>query len=287
MCMKAINKAIFIDLDGTLVRRGDVLTERTLKAVKHAQSKGYEIVICTGRAFNRTETIAAAVGARYIIYADGACIFDLQEQKALYENPMSPAEVVRICKLAELESLYNAPLSDVKTLLVSGKTRYFLKDFTLSFKPSIPDIVLKEPLEKFLDKHKVLKIVIFSYDHNATKTIRDTIDQTLIDDNAKFFLGHQSKWLYDQNMPKAEYAFVDYNNKNSTKGDGVKIFCQMFNIPKQNTIAIGDDLNDFSMFAVCGQGVAMGNSLPQLKELATHVTDSENNDGVAKFLETL
>ena len=55
----------------------------------------------------------------------------------------------------------------------------------------------------------------------------------------------------------------------------------------QNSIAIGDDENDISMFQTSGFSVAMGNSDSKIKDLADYVTTSNNSDGVAKFLERI
>lgn len=95
---------------------------------------------------------------------------------------------------------------------------------------------------------------------------------------------NQHKSLIDSNFPKIGTIYYDIVDTNSSKGNAVKYFCDIFNISKENRIAIGDDHNDISMFNECGTKVAMGNALPVLKELADYVTDDNNNDGVANFL---
>ncbi len=53
----------------------------------------------------------------------------------------------------------------------------------------------------------------------------------------------------------------------------------------KNTVAIGDNLNDLSMFAVAGMGIAMGNAEEEVKEASTHITKRYNEDGVAYAIE--
>ena len=59
------------------------------------------------------------------------------------------------------------------------------------------------------------------------------------------------------------------------------------NVPMENTIAIGNDKNDISMFEVAGLSVAVSNAENDIKEIVKYVTLSNDEDGVAVFLETL
>ena len=59
------------------------------------------------------------------------------------------------------------------------------------------------------------------------------------------------------------------------------------NIPIKNTIAIGNDKNDISMFKIAGLSVAVANASDDIKSKVDHITLSNDEDGVAIFLETL
>lgn len=56
---------------------------------------------------------------------------------------------------------------------------------------------------------------------------------------------------------------------------------------KEETIAIGDDNNDLSMFEQVGYKVAVDNAIDTVKEKADEITLSNDEDGVAVFLEKL
>lgn len=62
---------------------------------------------------------------------------------------------------------------------------------------------------------------------------------------------------------------------------------QDLDIPIKNTIAIGNDNNDISMFEVAGLSVAVANASDDIKNKVNHITLSNDEDGVAVFLETL
>ena len=59
----------------------------------------------------------------------------------------------------------------------------------------------------------------------------------------------------------------------------------MLNIPLDKVAAFGDDLNDLEMLRVCGSGVAVANAVQNVKEAADYVTLSNDQDGVAVWLE--
>lgn len=77
---------------------------------------------------------------------------------------------------------------------------------------------------------------------------------------------------------------VEVNPKNVNKANGLKIVTERLGIRFDNVIAIGDSLNDKTMLEAAQIGVAMDNAIPEIKELADVITDSNQNDGVAKVI---
>lgn len=70
-----------------------------------------------------------------------------------------------------------------------------------------------------------------------------------------------------------------------SKGRGVEILAAYYNIKPEEIICIGDNENDLSMIKFAALGVAMGNAPSSIKEQADYVTDTNDNDGVAKVIE--
>ena len=75
--------------------------------------------------------------------------------------------------------------------------------------------------------------------------------------------------------------------KDCTKANAIKILADHLDINKEEIIVIGDGANDISMFEMSGYKIAMGNANNKLKEKADYITDSNNQDGVAKALEEI
>lgn len=78
---------------------------------------------------------------------------------------------------------------------------------------------------------------------------------------------------------------IQIMSKQASKENAISTLCQMGGISLEKVVAFGDDFNDLGLFRLCGHSVAMGNAVLQLKEMATLVTDTNDNDGVAKILE--
>ena len=74
-------------------------------------------------------------------------------------------------------------------------------------------------------------------------------------------------------------------NKGTSKGRAVKVLADILNINREEIMCLGDSENDLSMIEFAGLGVAMGNAEEFLKEKADYITDTNENDGVAKAIE--
>lgn len=68
------------------------------------------------------------------------------------------------------------------------------------------------------------------------------------------------------------------------KAIGLQKVSDYYQIPQRNIIAFGDEDNDFEMIEYAGKGVAMGNAIEELKTLAKDVTLSNEEDGIAVYL---
>ena len=74
-------------------------------------------------------------------------------------------------------------------------------------------------------------------------------------------------------------------HKDATKSKAVAALAKHWGIDRCEIIAFGDDLNDIDMLSYAGVGVAMGNALDEVKAVANHICDTNENDGIAKWLE--
>jgi hypothetical protein len=88
-------------------------------------------------------------------------------------------------------------------------------------------------------------------------------------------------------MVKSAPYFFEFLRLEVSKGLAVKLLAERLNIKQQEIISIGDNGNDLSMIEYAGCGVAMGNAIPELKQIANFQTRSNNQNGVAYAIEKL
>jgi len=75
---------------------------------------------------------------------------------------------------------------------------------------------------------------------------------------------------------------MDVHLEGFSKGTACQYVYQYLAIDKKDTYAFGDGENDIEMLQLVGHGIAMGNAANHIKEIADDVTDTVDNDGVAK-----
>ena len=74
-------------------------------------------------------------------------------------------------------------------------------------------------------------------------------------------------------------------HKDATKANAVAALSRYWNIAQSEIVAFGDDLNDIDLLTYAGVGVAVANALDEVKAVADDICDTNDNDGVAKWLE--
>ena len=83
-----------------------------------------------------------------------------------------------------------------------------------------------------------------------------------------------------------EKNLLEFMDKDTNKGSGLKIACDILGIPVKSSMAFGDTTNDYSLIETAGIGVCMINGTDDVKEVADHITKYTNNeDGFYHFIQ--
>lgn len=263
-------KAIFIDIDGTLRDSDKNLSLRTINAVKKVTDKGILVILCSGRPRRYTEQISRECNAsKYIITSSGGNIYDYQENKIIYVNEMDKEALIKLYQIANPE--------DVRYIMNVGEGRVVNK-----VKHADQEIKLNEDIKDFVYKNPVVQCTIADSNFDKIKNLIPKIEKV---ENIEIKNRHKS--LLDDKFKDDKTIFCDIANINSNKGNAVKKLLEILNIKKEDTIAIGDDNNDLSMFKQVGYKVAVDNAIDIVKEKADEITLSNDEDGVAIYLEKL
>ena len=86
-------------------------------------------------------------------------------------------------------------------------------------------------------------------------------------------------------LPFSDIPWYKMTLKDATKENAISVMSQKLNIPLEQIAAFGDDFSDIGMLKLCGKGIAMENAIPEVKKIASGICRSNEEDGVAHWLE--
>lgn len=284
-------KLVAIDLDGTMLNSYGMITERTKEAIKNTIEKGIDVIIASGRPIDSIKTIAKEINSKnYFIAGNGAIIYDIKEDKIIYDKYLKKEKVLEIIKKCEENSITYNVYTD-KTILVTElkyNSLYYHKENLKKEENKKTNINIVQNMYEYvknMDQDKFLKMTICDENKNVFNSIIRKIKN--IGEIEVLEVSHMSRKIIKQGTQEIpiEYYYTEITSKNVDKWNAINYLIEKLNIKKEEVIAIGDNINDKEMIQEAGLGVAMDGSTPVITEIADVVTDSNNNDGVAKVLE--
>lgn len=272
-------KMLALDLDGTLLNSALEITPTSRAAIQKAVQAGVEVIVSTGRPYDRIPAELALLGVRYAITANGSAVYKLPDKQCLYADYFSLEEFLPLAqKLTEFDILfhifldghcysqYNQYLNIYKMQVSEAKRNFLLSASTYV-----------ENLIAFL-KERNLPV------QKGTTNFYPLEDGTYKDRDAVF--------AYLSSNPKLQVANggdvnLEFTKAGVSKAKGLAFLSDLLGIPMQQTIVIGDSENDLDIITAAGTGVAMANAGDIVKEAADFVTLSNDADGVASAIEKL
>ena len=263
-------KAAFIDIDETLTNSQREVTEKTKLEIKKCVENGVKIILTSGRSRREAMDFQEQIGTSpYIVSSNGASAYDAENGVEIYNERIDPQMVLQLIKYSR-ENGYRIKLN-YKDLLVMNEAAYpDEKDKEVSY----------EELERVAVEEQVVQCVITSTDFEKMRVFRDYIKNECVG----IAVANESKRFKNPDLKPSRNYYCDVASVKFSKGNAVKAVCEYFEIKPEEIVTIGDGEYDLSMFELTPNSVAMGNSLPEIKEKANYVTASNDEDGVAKVL---
>ena len=284
-------KLVAIDLDGTLLTATGEVTENTKIALKKAKEQGIEIVLSSGRPISSTESLAVELGVdNYLISGNGAAVFDIQEQKIVYDRFLSKEQVLKIAKLCEENSFfYNVYTEDeVIANSLNYNILFYHKENIKKIEEKRTHINIVQNIAEYIEqsgKDKFLKMTVC----DESKFIFNSIIKRLKEIDGIDILDveymSRKKIKSGTNDIDIQYYYTEITNKNVNKWTAIKFLLEKLNIKPDEVVAIGDNMNDKEMIENAGLGVVMGNSNPSMREIADEIVADNNSEGVLEAFE--
>lgn len=236
-----------LDVDGTLARSQErtLPSDRVRQAI-HKAKNGIHIGVATGRPLFLVEEIVNHLDlSGPCVINDGGIVLDAKTKQIYYERLIPPEA-----------------LEDIFKILLNHKIPFFIHDHN----QDIPYSRQYRPFKPFS---------VFTT--GVDKTIAESAYQELTS-LPDFHVTKYVSWING-------LTGILINHTEATKQHGIFEVAKILDISTEEIIGVGDGYNDFPLLMACGLKIAMGNAVPELKEIADFVAPSVDEDGVATVIE--
>ena len=262
--------ALILDIDGTLVGSDKKISEYTKKCLIDAQKRGKKVAIASGRSIAGIRRTAREIALEdfggYVIAYNGTTVINCKTGECVYNQTLPEEMFAPVYHAAKELGVGICVFNDVKKEVLSGngvnhyiesdakacdvtlrETSHFLKELNFS----VNKFLLVGEIERMPEVEKIM----------------------------------QERFGNRLNIFRSDPYYVEVLPKYTDKGVAVDKLIKHLDIKKEKIICIGDSYNDLPMLKRAGLAVAMGNAQKSVKEAADVVTETNDNDGVAKIVE--
>ena len=255
---------VLADVDGTLVTKEKVLTQRAAAAVKALQAAGIGFAITSGRPPRGMAMLIEPLALRTPVAGFNGGIFVRPDMTIMEEHVLAADAAERALDVI----LHNG----MDAWIYSGQD-WLVRD------PNAPHVAREQWTVKFAPT------VVKNFDdvlNSAVKIVGISDDPDLVarcEKDAQDALGAKAS------AARSQPYYLDITHPGANKGTVVKRLSTLLSIPTGEIATMGDMPNDVLMFRNSGLSIAMGNASPEVQAQANLVTDSYDDEGFAKAIE--
>ncbi len=267
-------KLLGIDMDGTVLNDEVTVSDENREAIKKAIDKGVIVIPTTGRALSMVpREVLNLPGVQFAITSNGAAIYNTETKEVVYEQPLTKDQLKGILNI--------------------------LKDYD-TFDEIIIDGRSYAPEEQFKDLNRFVESKYYNlYDDLVTPLSQETLNKAfetanvekiafrlpLEDESKKEEIFKRLEEIPNLILLSQAEGTQEITNIDANKGEALAAIANQFGLDCSQVMAIGDSENDISMLTFADTGVAMGQAKDHVKEFADYITDTNNNNGVAKAID--
>lgn len=249
-------KLLLFDLDGTLLKSDKTISEHTLSVLNACRSKGLMIGVSTSRSEQNSMTFLSELLPDILISSGGALV--KQNGDYIYKAEFSTEETNNMIRtVREVCGL------DCEITVDTLENHYW----NYKIDPKKQDQSWGDSIyTDFKDfNQESLKMCVEIFDSDKAEKLKNILTDC---DCVRFSDGYWYK----------------FTKKGVTKEKAITEICHVCKFEPENIIAFGDDFVDIGMLKLCGIGIAMGNAIRDVKQIADVVIGTNDNDGIADYL---
>ena len=251
-------KMIVTDLDGTLLKKNKTTSEYTKEIFKECICRGLIVVFATARPERATRQWQIDKGI-YVISNNGANI--TKNSNEVHSIPISESTKQAVLKSIVGDTNIVGLTAETGKLLYTREnpSAWPIRGEDGGWNPVMYDFIVPP-------KEQIYKL---SIECGSPKVVSDIL----------------SEFLELHVFPNSGEYWYQITHKNATKLNAIIYLANMLGIEMKDIASFGDDFNDVAMLKGCGIGVAVDNAINEAKKVADYICDSNDNDGVARWLE--
>lgn len=245
---------VSFDMDMTLLDHSDFkIPESAYRALERLRER-YYIVIATGRDLDSrfSAGLQELVEPDAVIHLNGTKV--TVGDKLIYHHTMNKDLVRRILEFAQGKNFAVG--------ITTGTEDYYVN----------PQIIMEQDIRRWGE---------------TERRFMDPWQMLDMDVRTMTYIGKEpGVKLIEAEFPELKLPMfsskegADIVGKEASKAEGLIRLCQYYDVPLSDTVAFGDSMNDYEIVQTAGIGIAMGNSIEELKKVADYVTTSIDQDGV-------
>ena len=286
-------KAIIMDMDGTLLNAEEQISKDTLDTLIELEKQGVVLILASGRSYMRlvpyAQQLKMDVYGGYLLEVDGIAIYDMKENQR---------HILKQMNLSEIEEVFSYLMSlncESMACFDDGMFDYFPESIrqikkNLREKYEVPEDFpwtagpwawLADMRKGYPNIHYIQDVHEIYGPINKIQLMQEEDQLSVIYKNLK--KRYKGKFEIFRTCPRQlEILPLGYS-----KGKTLSYLMQQNGWEKEDVVAFGDGENDVSMFGVVEYSFAMKNAKEFVQQQARFVTDSNNEDGIAKALKRL
>lgn len=269
-------KLLAFDLDGTTITEHKYLSPGNREALVRARAAGAELVPATGRmkAFLPQE-ILDLPGVRYAITANGAAVYDLREDKPVYQRLIPNEKARQVQQVLDGWDTYIEYYSQGTAITKVGYPELGKSHFGL-------------PQSKwhFIEDKDYGLVEDFGAMLRETGLCPEKINLPYVAPEE----AHQKLWeeleaLGGLRLTSSIPDNIEINAGDAEKGSALLALARLLGFSREQVMAVGDNGNDVTMLQAAGVSVAVGDGSPEALAAARYVTGPHDQDGLAQAVE--
>jgi Cof subfamily protein (haloacid dehalogenase superfamily) len=256
-----------LDIDGTIVAGDLAIRPEVAAAIAAAQARGVRVTLATGRMYGSTLPYARRLGIDDpLICYQGGMIRDPRTHE-IYEHIMMPGELAaEATELLGQAGIFVIAYIDER-MCVSHRAPE-LENY-LRWHPEGIEVVIAPDLAAHIAANPPTKLLF-------------TAPAEVVEREMLRLAAHFGDRLA---VIRSHAIFGELTAPGVSKGSALKALAARLGIRREQVVAIGDHENDLPMIAWAGLGLAMGNAIPAVREIADDVIPSVEEAGVAWAIE--